>query len=460
MSELAEIYRIYFDDVYRYLLALSHDAQLAEELTSETFCRAMRALPGFRGACDIRVWLCQIAKNCFYTEQKRMGRIELLDDGKMEALPASAPSLEEQLTDRDDAARIRAALHSAPEPYKEVFLWRALGGLQDHWVAFRQIGKLGVRDLSSRQNHHPKKHGGINMNQECSIVRDLLPLYAERLTSPETASFVEKHLRTCADCRAALQETQAPPALQPAPGAAPLQHLQKRLARKRLQIIVMTALFVLTAVISAAGILNAPIYFPYTDDLVQVTEDAGALELTFRADVANVSTERFVDPDDPLREICLVEAWSTLWERWFSGPHTQAARLEAEGGKPLTVLYSENDGTEAVYLAGKPMASGGMIALPSLTLNYYAFVALIVLAAAVLVRIFVRKKPRACVWTERVILLPVAYLLAHVTLLGLTATTYSLPHDFVFVFCAALLLYCALLLLHGLLLRLRSKQEY
>ena len=47
MSELAEIYRIYFDDVYRYLLALSHDAQLAEELTSETFCRAMRALPGF-----------------------------------------------------------------------------------------------------------------------------------------------------------------------------------------------------------------------------------------------------------------------------------------------------------------------------------------------------------------------------------------------------------------------------
>ena len=137
MSELAEIYRIYFDDVYRYLLALSHDAQLAEELTSETFCRAMRALPGFRGACDIRVWLCQIAKNCFYTEQKRMGRIELLDDGKMEALPASAPSLEEQLTDRDDAARIRAALHSAPEPYKEVFLWRALGGL-----SFRTIGQL------------------------------------------------------------------------------------------------------------------------------------------------------------------------------------------------------------------------------------------------------------------------------------------------------------------------------
>lgn len=158
-----------------------------------------------------------------------------------------------------------------------------------------------------------------------------------------------------------------------------------------------------------------------------------------------------VDPDDPLREICLVEAWSTLWERWFSGPHTQAARLEAEGGKPLTVLYSENDGTEAVYLCGKADGLRRHDRPAVLTLNYYAFVALIVLAAAVFVRIIVRKKPRACVWTERVILLPVAYLLAHVILLGLTATTYSLPHDFVFVFCAALLLYCALLLLHGLI---------
>ena len=150
MSELAEIYRIYFDDVYRYLLALSHDAQLAEELTSETFCRAMRALPGFRGACDIRVWLCQIAKNCFYTEQKRMGRIELLDDGKMEALPASAPSLEEQLTDRDDAARIRAALHSAPEPYKEVFQLRVFGEL-----TFAQIGMVfGKTENWARVTYH------------------------------------------------------------------------------------------------------------------------------------------------------------------------------------------------------------------------------------------------------------------------------------------------------------------
>ena len=132
MSELAEIYRIYFDDVYRYLLALSHDAQLAEELTSETFCRAMRALPGFRGACDIRVWLCQIAKNLYYSQLRREKRLAPLEDCQI-----AEESHEEELEDHSEAARIQELLHALREPYKEVFMWRVYGE-----KSFRDIGAL------------------------------------------------------------------------------------------------------------------------------------------------------------------------------------------------------------------------------------------------------------------------------------------------------------------------------
>ena len=132
MSELAEIYRIYFDDVYRYLLALSHDAQLAEELTSETFCRAMRALPGFRGACDIRVWLCQIAKNLYYSQLRREKRLAPLEDCQ-----TAEESHEEELEDHSEAARIQELLHALREPYKEVFMWRVYGE-----KSFRDIGAL------------------------------------------------------------------------------------------------------------------------------------------------------------------------------------------------------------------------------------------------------------------------------------------------------------------------------
>ena len=132
MSELAEIYRIYFDDVYRYLLALSHDAQLAEELTSETFCRAMRALPGFRGACDIRVWLCQIAKNLYYSHLRREKRLVPLEDCRI-----AEERHEDALADRSDSERIQALLHALKEPYKEVFMWRVYGE-----KSFRDIGAL------------------------------------------------------------------------------------------------------------------------------------------------------------------------------------------------------------------------------------------------------------------------------------------------------------------------------
>ena len=63
LTNFEEVYAVYFDDVYRYLLSLSGSESVAEELTSETFFRAMDALDRFRGECSVRVWLCQIAKN-------------------------------------------------------------------------------------------------------------------------------------------------------------------------------------------------------------------------------------------------------------------------------------------------------------------------------------------------------------------------------------------------------------
>ena len=68
--ELEEIYKAYFQDVYRYIRRLSGSGQIAEEITSETFLKAVRAASGFRGECDFCVWLCQIAKNCAKEREK------------------------------------------------------------------------------------------------------------------------------------------------------------------------------------------------------------------------------------------------------------------------------------------------------------------------------------------------------------------------------------------------------
>ena len=106
--EFEDVYKAYFGPVYRYLLRLSGDEQMAEELTGETFFRALRAAEGFRGECEVRVWLCQIAKNAYYTHLKKSRRTRPADETLLGQLADPAPPPEETAAARDQAARLRA----------------------------------------------------------------------------------------------------------------------------------------------------------------------------------------------------------------------------------------------------------------------------------------------------------------------------------------------------------------
>lgn len=137
MAEFEEIYRQYFNDVYRYILRLSRDAHLAEDITSETFFKALRAIDDFRGDCELRVWLCQIAKNCYYEHRKKTARTEQRENAACQKALTPGETPEERLARQDEAAQLRTLLHELPEPYREVLLWRVYGEL-----SFREIGQL------------------------------------------------------------------------------------------------------------------------------------------------------------------------------------------------------------------------------------------------------------------------------------------------------------------------------
>ena len=57
-------------EVYCFLLRLSGDREIAEELTQQTFAIAFEKLENFRGECKLSVWLCQIAKHEYYAWTK------------------------------------------------------------------------------------------------------------------------------------------------------------------------------------------------------------------------------------------------------------------------------------------------------------------------------------------------------------------------------------------------------
>ena len=288
------------------------------------------------------------------------------------------------------------------------------------------------------------------MKNECSIVRDLLPLYAESMVSPETASFMEEHLKDCEHCRKEYERLKAPCAVPAQDDAAPLLMLQKKMAAKRLRTIVLTAVFAVALLVSAFAVLDAPVYLPYPEERLAV-EPVGenGLQITFDPSVTDFNYTVYQDPDGGNFYYCDVEAWYSLWDRWFPGGEEQRTAVVFPAKPyPVTVMYCPNDGTESICVYGEA-GEGGSIALPRLALGYYLILAVLALAVLFAAWLVAKGRPRQRAWIERIMLYPVSYLISHGIVVGFRAISYSLVRDFRLILFVSLLLYCGLLLAHS-----------
>jgi RNA polymerase sigma factor (sigma-70 family) len=134
VAEFEDTYNLYFKDVFLYIYSLSGDKHIAEDITSETFMKAIQSIDSFKGNCDIRVWLCQIAKNSYFSYLRKIKKFV-----DIEALPEKADDqdVEQIISSSETSMKIHEVLHNIGEPYKEVFSLRVFGEL-----SFKQIAYL------------------------------------------------------------------------------------------------------------------------------------------------------------------------------------------------------------------------------------------------------------------------------------------------------------------------------
>lgn len=79
VQNIDEIYKEYFETVYKYLFCLTHNSDISEELTQETFYKAVQKIDTYNGNCKMSVWLCQIAKHLWFNQYKKMRKINYAD---------------------------------------------------------------------------------------------------------------------------------------------------------------------------------------------------------------------------------------------------------------------------------------------------------------------------------------------------------------------------------------------
>lgn len=74
-----DIYVKYANTVKRFLISLSGNFDLAEDLTQETFYQAYKSLHRYNGKCKMSVWLCQIAKHMYFDYLKKEKHIQKIE---------------------------------------------------------------------------------------------------------------------------------------------------------------------------------------------------------------------------------------------------------------------------------------------------------------------------------------------------------------------------------------------
>lgn len=134
MDDLDAIYRAHAKTVYRFLLSRTHDPDLSEELTQETFCRAISSIERFDGSCKLSVWLCQIAKHLWWQQLRRQENTVPMPE---EPPIPPAPSAEEELLRQHNQLELLRRMHALPPLPREVVHLRIFGGL-----SFREIGEV------------------------------------------------------------------------------------------------------------------------------------------------------------------------------------------------------------------------------------------------------------------------------------------------------------------------------
>ena len=111
-----KLYKAYYLQVYSYTISLAKNREIAEEITQNTFYKAVSTTSQFKGKSDELTWLCSIAKNLYHDEMRSRQRV-------------------------------------ADEPYKEVFQLRVFGEL-----SFSQIAAIfGKTESWARVTYHRAK---------------------------------------------------------------------------------------------------------------------------------------------------------------------------------------------------------------------------------------------------------------------------------------------------------------
>ncbi|KEZ47060.1 zf-HC2 domain-containing protein [Metabacillus indicus] len=283
------------------------------------------------------------------------------------------------------------------------------------------------------------------MKISCNMIRDILPLYVEDMASQDTRDLVEEHIASCENCKKRLEEMRTfeePPV---DTDIAPLRNIQNTLRKKKLQTIILSVMVTLVFAVVTIAYLTTPAYISYNENAVSIIEkDDGTVLLNFSEEVSGFNVNHYPAADNS-GYVYDITTWETIWQQKINKNNLENTVLNPNGETVASIYYYNTDGSENTLIYGDPITDGSVMTLPRLVLSYYVLLAIGFLLICGIGLVIFRKNEKIRNGLEKMILLPISYLFAHLLIKGLHSATYLAGRDLYVILLVTISLYVALL---------------
>jgi Predicted integral membrane protein len=296
------------------------------------------------------------------------------------------------------------------------------------------------------------------MKITCDVIKDLLPLYVENISSDDTRILVEEHLVSCESCKRELNKMNTPKGVSLGTNVLPLKKLKIALLKRKYLTILLSVLLTILVLIITMGYITTPEYIPYSEKPVSITKAANnSVIVHFEVPSARYKICKY-RAEDNSGDIYEISTWKSIWNRNLYKDSPQDFILNPYGETVSSVYYCSNNGNKDILIYGKDQnPTGGQITLPRLVLSYYFTIAVVGAVILGVILFLFRKKRNAKVIIFKLFALPISYLLAHICIKGFTGISYSATRDFFAILLAMIPIYCVILIGYKLIIIHKSK---
>jgi hypothetical protein len=260
------------------------------------------------------------------------------------------------------------------------------------------------------------------MDKKCNIIRDLLPLYHERLTSDESNQFIKTHLESCKDCSEYLLELNDEDGVTEESTNMINKIRQTIIVNKRKSVIISILITIVLVVLFVFAI-TAPEYIQYDENEVSVSKLSNSDYVLLILDNNATNYEISIIGNN----IYSVTTWTSILDQVLNKKPVSSIIINSELEQVDSVVYSEYNSTESIEIYGHQYENGGVVILPRLVIGMYLILAVISTIILFALKMITKKWPNINKFFTIVLSFTLAYIISTILVKGFSSTSSYSP---------------------------------